>query len=75
MFEYLNDVEEMLHGEDCDRIQDLIDISDTRVNGHTNHYEQLMSKVSGMNTDATDAMNSLSQQLDKPFKSTASNIK
>lgn len=34
MFDYLNDVEEMLHGDDVETIQELINISDVRMKGH-----------------------------------------
>ena len=42
MFAYLNDVEEMLHGEDCKRIEEMIEISDERVKQHSSHNESLM---------------------------------
>lgn len=34
MFAYLNDVEEMLHGNDVDTIKEMIEISDVRMKGH-----------------------------------------
>jgi len=36
MFAYLNDVEEMLQGEDVETIKEMIDISDVRMKGHIN---------------------------------------
>ncbi len=34
MFDYLNEVEDMLHGDDIGTIKEMIDISDLRVKGH-----------------------------------------
>jgi glutathionyl-hydroquinone reductase len=34
MFAYLDDVEDMLHGEDVNTIKEMIDISDVRMKGH-----------------------------------------
>jgi hypothetical protein len=34
MFNYLNEVEEMLQGEDISTIKEMIDLSDVRVKGH-----------------------------------------
>lgn len=45
MFDYLNECEEMLGAEECDQIKELIDVSGTRVKGHTDNYEELMRKV------------------------------
>jgi hypothetical protein len=34
MMLYLNEVDDMLHGEDVSTIQEMIDISDVRMKGH-----------------------------------------
>lgn len=41
MFAYLNEVEDMLHGDDVGTIQEMIDISDVRMKGHITQYDQM----------------------------------
>mgnify|MGYP000975890331 CR=1 FL=1 len=38
---YLDDVEDMLHGDDVDTIKEMIEISDVRMKGHINQYDQM----------------------------------
>lgn len=64
MFDYLNECEEMLGAEECDQIKELIDVSDSRVKGHTNNYEELMRKVQELQESAVESMQSLSKHLD-----------
>lgn len=65
MFAYLNDVEEMLHGNDVDTIREMMDISDKRINGHISQYDQMQSRVISMSDDAVEAMQSLAKFSDK----------
>jgi hypothetical protein len=45
MFSYLNEVEEMLHGDDVDTIREMIDISDVRMKGHITQYDLLNKRM------------------------------
>ena len=57
MFNYLNEVEEMLQGEDVSTIKEMIDLSDVRVKGHINQYDLMQGRLINMSDEAVEAMN------------------
>lgn len=57
MFNYLNEVEEMLQGEDISTIKEMIDLSDVRVKGHISQYDQMQGRLINMSDEAVEAMN------------------
>ena len=57
MFNYLNEVEEMLKGEDVSTIKEMIDLSDVRVKGHISQYDQMQGRLINMSDEAVEAMN------------------
>ena len=61
MFAYLDDVEDMLHGEDVNTIKEMIDISDVRMKGHISQYDQMNSRMVHLADEAVEAMKSLGQ--------------
>ena len=57
MFNYLNEVEEMLQGDDVSTIKEMIDLSDVRVKGHISQYDQMQGRLINMSDEAVEAMN------------------
>lgn len=57
MFNYLNEVEEMLQGEDVSTIKEMIDLSDVRMKGHISQYDQMQGRLINMSDEAVEAMN------------------
>lgn len=65
MFAYLDEVEEMLHGDDVNTIKEMIDISDVRMKGHITQYDQMNTRMVHLADEAVEAMKSLGQHDSK----------
>ena len=62
---YLDDVEDMLHGDDVDTIKEMIEISDVRMKGHINQYDQMQQRMVILADEAVDAMSALGKHGDR----------
>jgi glutathionyl-hydroquinone reductase len=71
MFAYLNEVEEMLHGDDVDTIKEMIDISDVRMKGHITQYDQLNKRMVNLADEAVESMKALGKYGDLRTKEIA----
>jgi len=56
MFAYLNEVEDMLHGDDVAQIRELMKVTDKRSQGHMQNYDKLKAEMSELADDAVEAM-------------------
>jgi len=68
MFAYLNEVENMLHGDDVAQIRELIKVTDRRSQGHMLNYDKIRADMAELTDDAVEAMNSLGKFDQKAAK-------
>jgi len=59
MFVYLNECEDMLHGNDVAQIRELMKVTDKRTHGHIVNYDKIRAEMTELADDAVEAMKSL----------------
>jgi hypothetical protein len=58
MLQYLNDVDEMLHGSELQEIKKMKEISSLRMKDHMAAYEQIQREMGELADEAIEVMNS-----------------
>lgn len=61
MLEYLNDVDHMICKDGFGTINEMIDLSNKRVDNHITQYQKLQTQLESMQKDALESMQSISQ--------------
>jgi hypothetical protein len=59
MFDYLNDIEEMLHGNELKQIRVMKDISGIRMDDHVKTYDQITKDMSSLADEAVEAISAV----------------
>jgi len=72
MFEYLNDIEEMLHGNELKQIKQMKDISGIRMEDHVKTYDQITKDMSLLADEAVEAITAVA--YDKKSTKLASKV-
>ena len=59
MLKYLNEIEDMMKGQDLKQIQSLMDVTKEGMEQHFSAYDKIKDDISYMAKQADDAINSL----------------
>lgn len=59
MFDYLNDIEELIHGNEIKQIKQMKDISENRMEDHVKTYDQITKDMTQLADEAVEAISAV----------------